>query len=115
MGGYDAWAADSGVTEAWNVLDANGNAYVFRYAFNNPTGDFSDSPLLDITFNAAGKAVVKTPPLVNSEGYTFSVVASDNPDGTGHVETYDLQSSGETTINETGKTTRFFRLKATEK
>ena len=112
---YDAWAAESGLTEAWNVLDANGNAYVFRYAFDNPTGDFTDPPLIDIAFDTSGKAVVKTPELVNSAGYTFSVVASDNPDGTGNVATYDLQASGETTINETGKTKRFFRLTVREK
>ena len=84
---------------------------VFRYAFNVPTGDFA---LLGIAFNDDGKAVILTPPLVNTSGFTFSVVVSDNVNGTGNVATYDLQPSGETVINETGKPRRFFRLRAVE-
>ena len=109
--GYAAWATANGVG-AWNATDANGIANVFRYAFNKPTGAFTEPPLLDITFNAAGKAVVKTPPLVNSAGFTFTVEASDAPDGTGNAASYPLSASGETVIDETGKTTRFFRLRA---
>ena len=41
-------------------------------------------------------------------------VASDNVTGTGNVAETPLSVSGETTINETGKAKRFFRLKATE-
>ena len=70
--------------------------------------------LIDITFNAQGKAVILTPPLVNSAGFTFTIGASDNVDGTGNAASYPLNASGETVIDETGKTTRFFRLKAAE-
>ena len=61
---------------------------------------------------AVGKAVVKTPPLVNGAGFTFTIEASDAPDGTGNAASYQLNDSGETTIDETGKARRFFRLRA---
>ena len=110
--GYATWATENGVSGAWDAVDATGIANVFRYAFNKSTGAFTTPPLLDITFNAAGKAVVKTPPLVNGAGFTFTIEASDNPDGTGNAASYPLSASGETVIDETGKTTRFFRLRA---
>ena len=111
---YAVWATANGVSGAWNATDANGIHNVFRYAFNKPTGAFTEPPLIDITFNAAGKAVVKTPPLVNSAGFTLTITASDTAAGTGTPASYELNASGETTINETGKATRFFRLKAVE-
>jgi len=112
--GYAAWATANGVSGAWNATDANGIHNVFRYAFNKPTGAFTEPPLLDIAFNAAGKAVIITPPLVNSAGFTFTIEASDSAAGTGNTASYGLSASGETVIDETGKTTRFFRLKAVE-
>ena len=111
-GSYAAWATANGVSGAWDAVDANGIANVFRYAFNKPTGAFSEPVLLDITFNEQGKAVILTPPLVNSAGFTFTIGASDNVDGTGNAASYPLNASGETVIDETGKTTRFFRLRA---
>jgi hypothetical protein len=36
----------------------------------------------------------------------------DNVGGTGNATAYPLHPSGETVIDETGKTTRFFRLRA---
>ena len=110
--GYAAWATANGVSGAWDAVDADGVANVFRYAFDKPTGAFTDPPMLDITFNAEGKAVVKTPPLVNGAGFTFTIEASDNVDGTGNGASYQLNDSGETTIDETGKARRFFRLRA---
>ena len=110
--GYATWATENGVSGAWDAVDATGIANVFRYAFNKSTGAFTTPPLLDIAFNAEGKAVVKTPPLVNGAGFTFTIEASDNPDGTGNAASYPLSASGETVIDETGKTTRFFRLRA---
>ena len=76
-----------------------------------PTGDFA---LLGIAFNDDGKAMIVTPPLVNTSDFTFTVVVSDNVNGTGNVAAYDLAASGETVINETGKSHRFFRLRAVE-
>ena len=51
---------------------------------------------------------------MNTSGFTFSVVVSDNVNGTGNSATYPLDASGETVINETGKPRRFFRLRAVE-
>ena len=110
--GYPAWAGNNGVSGAWDEVDANGVANVFRYAFNKPTGAFIDPVLIDITFNAQGKAVILTPPLVNTDGFTFTIEATDNVDGTGNAASYPLNASGETVIDETGKATRFFRLRA---
>ena len=109
--GYADWASLHGLG-AWDAADARGIHNVFRYAFNVPTGDFA---LLGIAFNDDGKAVILTPPLVNTSGFTFSVVVSDNVNGTGNSATYDLQPTGETVINETGKSRRFFRLRAVER
>ena len=111
-GGYDSWATENGVSGEWNAVDASGVANVFRYAFNKPSGAFTDPVLLDIAFNEQGKAVILTPPLVNTDGFTFTIEASDNVGGTGNAASYPLDASGETVIDETGKTTRFFRLKA---
>ena len=52
--------------------------------------------------------------MVNTAGFTIRIVASDNPDGTGNATPYALNASGETVIDETGKTARFFRLKVEE-
>lgn len=49
---------------------------------------------------------------MNGSDFAISVVVSDNVDGTGNSATYDLDASGKTVINETGKTRRFFRLRA---
>ena len=108
---YSTWATDNGVTGTWDAVDANGIANVFRYAFDVPQGEIDDPPLLDITFNAQGKPVIKTPELVKSTGFTFSIVASDNVDGTGNRVTYVLNQSGETVVDEQASGKRFFRLK----
>ena len=109
--GYTVWAVENGITGAWNMWDANGIYNVFRYAFNRPTGEFAP---IGIEFNDAGKAVVVTPPLVNSDGFEFSVVASDALDGTGNAASYPLEADGTTLINETVSGSRFFRLRAVE-
>lgn len=109
-GSYAAWATDNGVTGAWDATDANGIYNVFRYVFNKPTGAFTDPVLLSITFNELGKAVVVTPEIVNTDGFTIKILASDNVDGTGSVARYDLVTSGATVINESTTGKRFFRL-----
>ncbi len=110
-GNFDLWESGTGVTGSWNYKDANGIANVFRYAFDVPTGAFA---LIGIEFNDAGKAVIITPPLVNAEGFAFSVVASDALDGTGNAASYPLEADGTTLINETVSGSRFFRLRAVE-
>lgn len=106
---YSSWATANGVTGAWDATDASGIANVFRYAFNQPTGDFT---LLGIEFNEDGKAVIITPALVNAEGFDITVIASDNVDGTGNIGAIPLNASGRTVINEEKGEARFFRLDA---
>jgi uncharacterized protein (TIGR02145 family) len=110
---YENWAAANGVEGAWDETDASGIHNVFRYLFDKPTGAFMNPPLLSISFDASGKAVITTPPLVNTEGYMFSILATDTLDGAG-ATTNSLNASGTTTIDETGKTSRFFRLRAVQ-
>ena len=94
---YDIWASANGVTGAWDATDANGVHNVFRYAFDKPAGAFTNPPLLSIHFEN-GEPVVLTPPLVNTNGYTFGILAYDaltnanpsafwllSPDGTNAV------------------------------
>ena len=110
---FATWAAGNGVTNAWDATDAFGIPNVFRYVFDVPEGAFTNPPLLSISFDASGRPVVLTPPLVNDDGFDISVIATDTLDGDNPVS-YPLDASGETVIDETGKTSRFFRLKATE-
>ena len=110
---YEAWAAANGVAGAWNATDASGIHNVFRYLFDVPTGPFTNPPILSISFDASGRPLILTPPLNPvATGFDLSILATDNLDGTGNATTYPLDASGETTINETGKTYRFFRLRA---
>ncbi len=107
---YSSWAAANGLSGAWDAKDASGIYNVFRYVFNMPVDDFSKTPLMGISF-VDGKPVIKTPEIVNSSGFTLSVVASDFVDGTGNVMNYTLNASGETRIEEARNPSRFFRLK----
>ena len=111
---YDAWARRPGCGGAWDAVNTSRGTYnVFLYAF----GVTPYSPaftLLDITFDEQGRAVVKTPPLKNKVGFTFTIEASDSVDGTGNAASYALDPSGETVIDETNRTGRFFRLRATQ-
>ena len=79
---------------------------VFRYVFDNPAGDFSETPLIGISL-VDGKPVVKTPTVVNSSGFNLSIQASDMVDGTGNVTNYALEASGETKIDEEMKNDSF--------
>ena len=75
---YAVWAAASGISGAWNETDALGIHNVFRYAFDKPTDAFTNPPLLDIAFASDGTALVLTPPLVNTAGFDFSLLATDD-------------------------------------
>ena len=108
---YSLWAAKNGVDGAWDEKDENKIHNVFRYAFEMPTGKFTETPFIDIVF-LDGKPIIKTPAVVNSVGFTFSVEVSDKPDGTGNAASYPLNASGTTTIEEDVRQSRFFRLKA---
>ena len=108
--GYNAWSGENSFTGAWDSKDASGIYNVFRYAFDVPSGDFP-TPLLSISFNTDKAVVITTPELVNTEGFEFFILASDDLAGTENVERYPLSSDGTTVIQETGKQSRFFRLK----
>jgi hypothetical protein len=110
--GYALWASDNGISGAADETDANGVANVFRYAFDKPAGAFADPALLSIAFEA-GQVVIYTPPLVNTEGYTFNIVATDALGGN-DTATYPVDQSGRTPIPAANKPARFFRLRAVE-
>ena len=112
---YTVWAAANNVTGAWDAKDALGIHNVFRYGFGLPTGAFANPPLLAITIDAEGRAVIHTPPLsVTATGFDLSILATDDLAGTG-ATVYPLDPSGKTVIPKTDSKTRFFRLKAAEK
>ena len=108
---YSSWATANGVSGTWNAKDENGIYNVFRYVFGVPTGKFTETPLIDIAF-VDGSPVIKTPVILNQSGFTLSVEASDNADGTGNATSFPLNASGETRIEGEVKPSRFFRLKA---
>ncbi|MCR5839658.1 MAG: DUF1565 domain-containing protein, partial [Kiritimatiellae bacterium] len=54
---YWSWKWSFG---AWNEKGADGIYNVFRYAFDKPVGAFADPPLLGISFDEQGRAVIKT-------------------------------------------------------
>ena len=76
--------------------------------------DALESRVTDRRRMTAAAAAPRTPPFANTEGFAFSVLASDNVDGTGNAAETPLEADGTTTIDETGKTKRFFRLRAEE-
>ena len=111
---YAAWAAENGITGAWDATDALGVHNVFRYVFDKPTGAFENPPLLSISFDADGNPVIQTPKIVNSDGFEHTILATDSLDGA-NGQSYPISASGETVISASGKKARFFRLRVTEK
>ena len=112
---YDDWAAANGAMGAWDATDASGIHNVFRYLFDKPSGTFENPPLLSISFDASGRAVIHTPPLnPSATGFDISILATDDLAGTG-ATTYPLNADGETTIPVSDKSARFFRLRVTER
>ena len=96
---------------AWNETDANGVHNVFRYLFDIPAGASTNPPLLSISVDADGNAVIQTPKVVNSDGFELTIQAFDGLDGSGATD-YPVNPAGETVIPSSGKKARFFRLKA---
>ena len=110
---YAAWAAASGISGAWDETDALGIHNVFRYAFDKPTGAFTNPPLLGIAFASDGTALVLTPPLANTVGFDFSLLATDDLAGA-NPATSPLDPSGTNAVPATSSP-RFFRLRAAER
>ena len=118
---YDAWAAGKNaqgahLSGAWNAADANGVANVFRYAFDMADdADFTENDIiLDFATDGNGLVAIQTLPVVNGKGlFSFTIVASDNADGTGNVAEYplSLDEEGITYIDEEYNPSRFFRVR----
>ena len=108
--GYGLWAAENSILGAWDAADSDGVHNVFRYAFGKPEGAFVDPAILAITVED-GHAVIHTPPLVNDDGFTLSIVAFDALGGD-EAATYPIDPSGRTVIPDADKSARFFRLRA---
>ena len=96
-----------------NAADALGIHNVFRYAFDRPTGAFTNPPLLDIAIEG-GNAVVKTPPVVNKDGFTVSVVESSDVAGATVTATKPLDPTGRAEFAMGTAASRFYRLSAKE-
>ena len=61
-----------------------------------------------------GTALVLTPPLVNTTGFDFSLLATDDLAGA-NPATFPLDPSGTNAVPASSSSTRFFRLKAAER
>ena len=59
-------------------------------------------------------ALVLTPPLVNTTGFDFSLLATDDLDGA-NPATFPLAPSGTNAVPASSSSARFFRLKAAER
>lgn len=103
------WAEMNGVG---GELDdkTDGVANAFRYVFDVPSGDFEETPLIDVAFED-GKVVVKTPPVVNEAGVTVSVVESSDAAGKTVTATKAIDTAGSTEfLKDSTALSRFYRL-----
>ena len=109
---YETWAADNGITGAWN--ETSGGIYnVFRYVFGQPTGVF---PLITGIDVGESEVVITTSAVVNSDGVTVSVVESSDLAGetvtdTQALEEDEAEGRAEFTKDPAAEA-RFYRLKA---
>ena len=110
---YETWAAANDVEGAWDETDASGIHNVFRYVFGQPTGAFTNPPLIDIEIED-GNAVVKTPPVSNTVGFAVSVVESSDVAGAAVTRRKPLDATGRTVFPMGNAASRFYRLSATE-
>ena len=111
---YEIWAAANGVAGAWDETDASGIHNVFRYVFGQPTGAFTNPPLIDIEIED-GNAVVKTPPVSNTVGFAVSVVESSDVVGSAVTRRKTLDATGRTEFAMgSAASSRFYRLSVTE-
>ena len=108
---YAAWAAENGIAGAWNEMDEGGIYNVFRYLFDEPTGDIR---IIDISFDAEGNVVITTPPVKNPEGFAVSVVESSDVAGAAVTRRKPLDATGRTEFSMGSAASRFYRLSATD-
>ena len=105
---YATWAAENGITGAWNEKDASGVYNVFRYLFDEPSGDIR---IIDISFDAEGNVVITTAQLKNPEGFTISVVETSDVDGKTVTGERTITSSSNTATFEKSAFPCFYRVK----
>ena len=117
---FDAWKAEqnaqgANLSGAWDATDANGVANAFRYVFDRADAAFAGVVIIGFEADGAGAVAIQTQPIVNGkEFFTFTIVASDNADGTGNVMEYPLSvddPEGITIIEEEYNPHRFFRVR----
>ncbi len=106
---YAAWAAGNGIEGAWDERDANGVYNVFRYLFDEPTGDIR---IIDISFDSEGNVVITTAPLVNAAGFAVSVVETGDLEGKSVTDERTVTPSSNTATFEKSSPLRFYRVKA---
>ena len=106
---YAPWAAENGITGAWDEADADGIYNVFRYVFDKATGKFT---IIDISVNAEGNVVITMAPVVNPEGFSVSVVETSDVAGDNVTDEREITSSPNTATFEKSDSSRFYRLKA---
>ena len=106
---YAAWAAEHGITGAWDEADENGVYNVFRYLFDKATGDFR---IIDISFDAEGNVVITTAEVVNPEGFAVSVVETSDVAGNSVTDEKAMAASSNTATFTKSAPVRFYRVKA---
>ena len=94
---YELWLNDVGITDEPKPEDmVNGIPAGVRYVFGiDPSIGPADlaEPLLDITFDANGKPVVKLPPQANTEGVAVTVLASEDLVDWTHAVEYPVDAA----------------------
>ena len=112
---YGEWAAENGLGE-WDAKDAGGVANAFRYAFDEPEGGTAPG-IQGLAFDDRGRPVIKTPPVVYTNGFSLDVQSADDMGWTENVVGHPLDESGETVVDgpDGGSRTRFYRIVATPK
>ena len=107
---YGLWAAQNGISGAWDAVDAEGVANVFRYLFGKPEGT-DGLGILGIRWDDGGRPVVVTSPLANASGFDCALESAGTLSWT-DTSAIPLSPSGETPL-ETSAPILFFRLTAT--
>lgn len=106
---YAVWAAEHGITGAWDEADESGVYNVFRYLFDKATGEFK---IIDISLDAEGNVVITTAEVVNPEGFAVSVVETSDLAGNSVTDEKTIATSSNTATFSKSAPVRFYRVKA---
>jgi hypothetical protein len=119
---YELWLKDVGITDELAPEDmpkpedmVEGIPAGIRYVFGiDPSIGPADlaEPLIDIGFDADGNPYVKVPPLVNTEGATVTVLATEDLNDWSNAEAVEVTvlSGGKLVFPRTAAPARFFRF-----